>query len=143
VQCAVSELLAAFRTGEGADLIRESARMAMQELIEPSEHIGAARYERSDTRTTERNDARGRLPATQAGDMEMEVPDCGRGRSSRSASSLGGGSTRPASIQPSKGNSASREECLRLLMEAVPANAALQSTPAAVRSPSAGARQDR
>ena len=45
---AVSELLDAFRTGEGIDLIRESVRMVMQELIETeaTERIGAARYER-------------------------------------------------------------------------------------------------
>ena len=33
-QSAVSELFEVFRTGDGADLIRESVRMAMQELIE-------------------------------------------------------------------------------------------------------------
>ena len=51
-QSAVSELLEAFRTGEGVDLIRESVRMVMQELIEAeaTEHIGAARYERSESR---------------------------------------------------------------------------------------------
>ncbi len=33
-QSAVSELLEAFRAGEGVDLIRESVRLVMQELIE-------------------------------------------------------------------------------------------------------------
>jgi hypothetical protein len=33
-QSAVSELLEAFRTGEGVDLVRESVRMVMQQLIE-------------------------------------------------------------------------------------------------------------
>ena len=33
-QSAVSELLEAFRAGEGVDLIRESVRMVLQELIE-------------------------------------------------------------------------------------------------------------
>ena len=37
-QSAVSELLEAFRTGEGVDLIRESVRMVMQELIEAEGH---------------------------------------------------------------------------------------------------------
>ena len=48
----VSELLEAFRAGEGVDLVRESVRMVMQELIETeaSERIGAGRYERIDTR---------------------------------------------------------------------------------------------
>jgi transposase-like protein len=45
----VSELLEAFRTGDGVDLIRESVRLVMQELIEveAAEHLGAARYERT------------------------------------------------------------------------------------------------
>ena len=49
-QSAVSELLEAFRAGEGVDLIRESVRMVLQELIEAeaSEAVGAARYERTE-----------------------------------------------------------------------------------------------
>jgi putative transposase len=75
-QSAVSELLEAFRTGEGVDLIRESVRMVMQELIETeaTEKIGAARYERTETRATERNGYRDRLLATQAGDVELRIP---------------------------------------------------------------------
>ena len=44
-QSAVSELLEALRTGEGVDLIRESVRMVMQELIEAeaTEQVGAGR----------------------------------------------------------------------------------------------------
>ena len=82
-QSAVSELLEAFRTGEGVDLIRESVRMAMQELIEAeaTEHIGAARYERIEERVTERNGARPRLLATQAGDIELRVPKLRKGSS--------------------------------------------------------------
>ena len=58
-QSAVSELLDAFRAGEGVDLIRESVRMVMQELIEAeaTERIGAGRYERAEARVTERNGA--------------------------------------------------------------------------------------
>ena len=69
-QSALSELLEAFRTGEGVDLIRESVRMVMQELIEAeaTQKIGAARYERTESRSTDRNGARPRLLATQAGD---------------------------------------------------------------------------
>ena len=50
-QSAVSELLDAFRAGDGVDLIRESVRMVMQELIETeaAERIGAARYERTES----------------------------------------------------------------------------------------------
>jgi putative transposase len=45
----VSELLEAFRAGEGVGLIRESDRLVMQELIETkATHIGAGRYERAE-----------------------------------------------------------------------------------------------
>lgn len=46
-QSFASELLEAFRAGEGVDLIRESVRLVMQDLIEAeaSEQIGASRYE--------------------------------------------------------------------------------------------------
>lgn len=80
-QSAVSELLEAFRTGEGVDLIRESVRMVMQELIEAeaTEHVGAARYQRTEDRVTERNGARPRLLATQAGDIELRIPKLRKG----------------------------------------------------------------
>ena len=44
-QFVASELLEAFRAGEGVDLIRESVRLVMQELIETeaTERIGAGR----------------------------------------------------------------------------------------------------
>jgi len=76
-----SELLEAFRAGEGVDLVRESVRMVMQELIETeaTEVVGAAHYERSDTRTTQRNGARPRLVATQAGDVELRIPKLRQG----------------------------------------------------------------
>jgi len=50
-------LLEALRTGEAVDLIRESVRMVMQELIdaEATELIGAARHEHTESRTNERN----------------------------------------------------------------------------------------
>ena len=80
-QSAVSELLEAFRTGEGVDLIRESVRMVMQELIEAeaTERVGAARYERTESRSAERNGARERLLATQAGDVELRIPKLRKG----------------------------------------------------------------
>jgi transposase-like protein len=76
-----SELLEAFRAGEGVDLVRESVRMVMQELIETdaAETIGAGRYERSESRTTERNGSRPRLIATQAGDVELQIPKLRQG----------------------------------------------------------------
>ena len=51
-QSVVSELLDAFRAGEGVDLIRDAVHLVLQELIEveAAEVIGAGRYERADTR---------------------------------------------------------------------------------------------
>jgi transposase-like protein len=80
-QSAVSELLDAFRAGDGVDLIRESVQLVLQELIETeaTEQIGAERYERSEQRTTERNGHRPRLLATQAGDVELRIPKLRKG----------------------------------------------------------------
>jgi putative transposase len=80
-QSAVSELLDAFRAGDGVDLIRESVRLVLQELIEveATQEIGAAPYERTETRTNERNGSRPRLLATQAGDIELAIPKLRKG----------------------------------------------------------------
>ena len=80
-QSALSELLEAFRAGDGVDLVRESVRMVMQELIEAeaAEQIGAARYERTESRTTERNGSRPRLVTTQAGDVGLRIPKLRKG----------------------------------------------------------------
>jgi putative transposase len=80
-QSAVSDLLEAFRAGDGVDLIRESVQLVLQELIETeaSEQIGAERYERSDARVTDRNGHRPRLLATQAGDVELRIPKLRKG----------------------------------------------------------------
>jgi hypothetical protein len=75
-QSVASELLEAFRAGQGVDLVRESVRLVLQELIETeaSERIGAERYERAETRVTDRNGSRPRLLATQAGDVRLRIP---------------------------------------------------------------------
>src|SRR4051812_36154783 len=80
-ESALSELLEALRTGDAVDLIRESVRMVLQELIEveATERIGAARYERTDNRATERNGSRPRLLATQAGDVQLRIPKLRKG----------------------------------------------------------------
>ena len=80
-QSVASELLEAFRAGEGVDLVRESVRLVMQELIETeaSEVVGAGRYERNPGRVTERNGSRPRLVATQAGDVELRIPKLRQG----------------------------------------------------------------
>src|SRR3954468_12271062 len=75
-QSVVSELLEAFRAGDGVDLIRESVRLVLQELIEveAAQVIGAGRYERTGTRVTERNGGRERVLSTQAGDVALRIP---------------------------------------------------------------------
>ena len=80
-ESAVSELLEAFRAGQGVDLIRESVRMVLQELIEAeaAEVIGAGRYERTTTRTTHRNGHRDRQLSTQAGDVSLRIPKLRQG----------------------------------------------------------------
>ena len=73
---AVSELLDAFRAGDGVDLVRESVRLVLQELIEAeaAQVIGAGRYERTPERVTERNGARPRELMTKAGTVELAIP---------------------------------------------------------------------
>ncbi len=80
-QSALSELLEAFRTGEGVNLVRDAVQVALQELIEleASGAIGAAKYERTESRTVERNGSRDRLLATQAGDVELRIPKLRKG----------------------------------------------------------------
>ena len=45
---------------KGSNLIRDAVQLVLQELIEveATEQIGAGRYERADTRVTERNGSR-------------------------------------------------------------------------------------
>jgi len=73
---AVSELIEVFRAGEGTDFIRECVRVVMQELIdaETTAAVGAGRYERTQSRVTERNGSRPRLLTTHAGDVKLAIP---------------------------------------------------------------------
>ncbi len=80
-QSALSEILEAFRAGDGVDLIRESVRVALQELIEleASDVIGAGRYKRTADRATERNGHRPRVLTTTAGDVDLRIPKLRKG----------------------------------------------------------------
>ena len=75
---ATAQLWETFRAGGGAELGRDAVRPVLQELIEAeaTDVIGAARYERSEGRVTERNGHRCRLLATRAGDVELKT-GCG------------------------------------------------------------------
>jgi transposase-like protein len=80
-QCDVNELLDALRAGGDIDVIRKGVELVLQALIEAeaTEHIGAGRYERSESRTTQRNGHRDRLLATKAGDVELRIPKLRQG----------------------------------------------------------------
>ncbi len=80
-QSVLSELLDAFRSGEGRDLIQEAVRHVCQELIEAelTSVIGAERYARVETRTAERNGHRPRVLATKADDVELAIPKLQKG----------------------------------------------------------------
>src|ERR1700728_1548610 len=80
-QSVLSELLAAFQSGEGLDLIRESVRLVCQELIETelSALIGAGRYERTDDRNNERNEHRSRVLNPKAADVGLAIQKLRRG----------------------------------------------------------------
>jgi transposase-like protein len=80
-QSVLSELLDAFRTGECLDLVREADTQVCQELIEAelTAVIGADRYDRTATRTTERNGHRPRVFSTTAGDVDLAIPKLRKG----------------------------------------------------------------
>ena len=80
-QSDVAGLLDAIRAGGDIDVIRKGVELVLQALVEAeaAEHIGAARYERTDTRTTWRNGNRERLLSTKAGDVELKIPKLRQG----------------------------------------------------------------
>ena len=75
-QSALNELLEAIQRGGGEDTLRDAMTLVLQELIEleAEQVIGAARYERTEDRTTHRNGSRTRLLSTKAGDVKLHIP---------------------------------------------------------------------
>ncbi len=75
-QSVLSDLLDALRSGGDLDFMREAMQLVLQALIdlEADAAIGAARYERSEARTTHRNGSRNRLLSTKAGDVSLAIP---------------------------------------------------------------------
>lgn len=98
IQSAVSDLFEAFRSGEGVDLVRESVRIVLQELIESeaSAVIGADRYERTPERVTERNGVRWRELMTKAGTVEVGIPKLRKGSFFPQCWNHAAASTRPS-----------------------------------------------
>jgi hypothetical protein len=97
-QSAVSDLLDAFRAGDGVDLIRESVRLVLQELIEVEATEVMAPLRMSAVRAVS-------LSATAAGHAcwqprpvisSSPFPSSARARSSRASWNRAGGSTRPS-----------------------------------------------
>jgi transposase-like protein len=80
-QSDVTELLDAIRAGGDIDVIRKGVELVLQALIEAeaSEAIGAGRYERTESRTNQRNGLRDRLLATKAGDVDLKIPKLRKG----------------------------------------------------------------
>src|SRR4051812_13411532 len=61
---------------EHADVLRESVALVVRELMEAevTELIGAERYERTETRTSQRNGHRPRQWDTRVGTLELAIP---------------------------------------------------------------------
>ncbi len=98
-QSALSELLEAFRSGDGVDMIRESVRTVLQELVEfeAAGVIGAERYQRTEDRVTERNGTGRSCWRPRPVMSSCGSPSCGRARSSRRSWSDADASTGPCS----------------------------------------------
>ena len=72
----VSEAAGKMLTGEHGDVVREAVRLVIAELmeVEVAELAGAARYERSPERATQRNGYRQRQWDTRVGSLELAIP---------------------------------------------------------------------
>ena len=80
-QSALTDLLDAVRSGGDLDVLRRGMQLVLQALIdlEATQAIGAARYERTESRTTHRNGSRDRLLSTKAGDVDLKIPKLRQG----------------------------------------------------------------
>ncbi len=75
-QSVLTDLLDALRAGGDLDVLKEAMQLVLQALIEAEadQAVGAARYERAQSRTTHRNGVRTRLLSTKAGDVSLRIP---------------------------------------------------------------------
>jgi putative transposase len=75
-QSALLEVLDALRNADAADRITQAAETIYQALIdaELAAVIGAGPYERTESRTNQRNGSRPRTLSTIAGDLELRIP---------------------------------------------------------------------
>ena len=82
VRCMTLEnLLALLNSTKDVDALREMAQWVVMELMEAevSEQIGAGYFERTDSRTNQRNGTRSRSFSTRLGDLELEIPRLRKG----------------------------------------------------------------
>jgi len=77
----LNEVLTAIRAGGDIDVVRQGVALMLQALIdaEATARIGADRFERTDSRTTQRNGTRDRLLSTKAGDVDLKIPKLRQG----------------------------------------------------------------
>ena len=77
----LNELLDAVRAGGDIDVVRRGVELMLQALIdaEATAQIGAERFERSASRTAQRNGTRDRLLSTKAGDVDLKIPKLRQG----------------------------------------------------------------
>jgi putative transposase len=77
----LNELLDAIRAGGDIDVVRQGVELMLQALIdaEATAQIGADRFERTSTRTAQRNGTRERLLSTKAGDIDLRIPKLRQG----------------------------------------------------------------
>ena len=75
-ESALLEVLDALRNADAADRITQAAETIYQALIdaELAAVIGAGPYERTESRTNQRNGSRPRTLSTIAGDLELRIP---------------------------------------------------------------------
>jgi transposase-like protein len=75
-QSALLDLLGQLKLTDVSDRIRSATETLYQQLIEAeaTAFIGAAPFERSEARTTQRNGSRTRTLTTTAGDLNLRIP---------------------------------------------------------------------
>ena len=75
-QSALLELLEALKAADAGEVVRTALRAVLQALIEAEATavIGAAPYQRSESRVAQRNGHRDRKLTTTAGDVELRIP---------------------------------------------------------------------
>lgn len=77
----LENLLALLKSTEDVDVLREAAEWMVMQLMEAevTELIGAERFERTESRTTQRNGARPRSVSTRLGELELQIPKLRQG----------------------------------------------------------------